>query len=292
MNNETLDTQDIRERPPRYLSLLTQVKLIFGGVEAQMGSIFFWFGMIFVLIFVGQSELMYLFSFDGDWIRGEGLVSEISEASVEINEEEIYNYTFSFSIDGQSIQGTSSGVYNGLNEGDITAIEYKEHNPTRARILGTSTALFPVWVGFILIFPLIGLIFMIIGYRNNIKALRLIKSGKFTRGRMLKYEATNTEINGEQVYAYDFEFNVGGKTYVSKCKTHLANRVEDEELEKILYNTSDPNDSIVYDAYTTAPKIDKFGKLEQAGISALTAIFSTVLGLLVNLLIFSAIYTL
>lgn len=290
MSDNLLDAKDLRERPPRYLSILTQIKLIFGGVEAQMGAMFFWFGMIFVLVFVGQSELIYVFSFDGDWIQAEGLISDISEASVEINEEEIYNYTFSFSIDGQSMQGTSSGVYNGLKEGDITAIEYKEHNPIRARILGTSTTLFPVWVVFCLIFPFIGLIFMIIGYRNNIKAWRLIKHGKFTRGKMLKYEATNTEINEKRVYAYEFEFKVGGKTYISKCKTHLTNKVEDEKLEKILYNPSNPKDSIVYDACSTAPAIDHFGKLEQAGISALVALLSTVLGGLINFLIYMAIY--
>ena len=55
---------DLREHPPRYLSLFTQLSVFFGGTYFQGGSVFFWFGMIFVIAFGGQSELKHIFSFD------------------------------------------------------------------------------------------------------------------------------------------------------------------------------------------------------------------------------------
>ncbi|BDS14430.1 DUF3592 domain-containing protein [Aureispira anguillae] len=290
MNENILDHQGIRKGPPRPLNFFTKIQVLFGGFGVQFGAVFFWFGMIFTLIFVGQSECIHWFSSDGNWVQSEGLLLEIEETNVEVNEETIYQYTFSYNVEGQSFQGISNGSYSGMLEGNLTTIEYKSDNPIRARIVGMTTEVFPSWVVFVLVFPFLGLIFILGGFRANWKALHLIINGVFTRGKMLGYKATNTEINDQTVYAYEFEFSVRGKKYISKCKTHLTERVEDEELEKIIYDLNDPNTNCVYDAIAAAPKIDQFGKLEESGVGALVYLLSTIIGLLVNGVIYWWLY--
>jgi hypothetical protein len=289
--NNILDQDTLRERPPRYLSILTRINVLFGGFSVQFGALFFWFGMIFVLIFVGQSEAVHLFSADGEWVETEGFLLEINETSGEINEEYVYEYVFTYSVDGQSLRGESNATFGGEKEGDLVNIEYKSGDNNRSRIIGMTSEMFPAWVGLIIvIFPLIGLGFLFFGFKENIKALRLLRMGTFTRGSMASYEATNTRINDEMVYAYKFEFSANNKTFIAECKTHLTERVEDEETEKILYDKAKPTFNLVYDAMGAAPEIDRSGRIVQANVLALKVLISTVIGLLVNGLIFFVMY--
>jgi len=289
--NNILDQDTLREGPPRRLSILTRINVLFGGFSIQFGSIFFWFGMIFVLAFVGQSEMIHWFSADGEWVETEGLLLEINDGSGEVNNEPIYEYVFSYSAEGQSFTGKSNAAFGGEEEGSIVQVEYKEQNPLRSRIIGMTSEIFPAWIALIvLIFPAIGFGFLFFGFKENLKAIRLLKNGTFTRGKMISYEATNTSINDRTVYAYKFEFYASNKVYVAECKTHLTEKVEDEETEKILYDKADPGFSLVYDAMGAAPKIDRFGRIKQSNILALRFLLSTVIGLLVNGLIFFFMY--
>lgn len=291
MKNNILDQDTLREGPPRYLSILTRINVLFGGFAVQFGSIFFWFGMVFVLVFVGQSEAVHWFSADGEWVETEGILLEINETSSEINDEYVYEYVFSYNVNGQSLRGESNATFGGETEGNFVNIEYKSDDPIRSRIIGMTTEMFPGWVALIvLIFPLIGFFVLFFGFKENLKALQLLRNGSFARGKMLSYEATNTSINDETVYAYKFEFSARNKMYVAECKTHLTERVEDEETEKILYYEADPTFNLVYDAMGAAPEIDRFGKIKQSNILALKVLVSTVIGLLINGLLFFFMY--
>lgn len=287
-----LDRETLRENPPRHLNLLTRINVLFGGFYIQFGSVFFWFGMVFVLIFVGQSSAIHWFSFEGDWRETEGLLLEINAGYGEVNEEPIYEYVFSYSANGQSFTGKSNAAFSGEEETTIVQIEYKTGNPTRSRIVGMRSELFPAWVVLlVIVFPAIGFVFLFLGFKKNIKALQLLINGTFTRGKMLSYEPTNAVINDQTVYAYKFEFHASNKTYIAECKTHLTERVEDEETEKVLYDKADPKFNLVYDAMGAAPKIDRFGKIEQSNLLALKVLISTIIGLLVNGLLFLLMYS-
>jgi hypothetical protein len=290
--NNILDQNTFRERPPRYLSILTRINVLFGGFSIQFGSVFFWFGMIFVLLFVGQSSAIHWFNFEGRWVETEGLLLEINDGDGAINDEPLYEYVFSYSANGQSFTGQSNATFSGEKETTIVRIEYKAGNPIRSRIIGMRSELFPAWVVLlVLVFPAIGFAFLFFGFKENLKALKLLRIGTFTRGKMLSYEATNKMINDETVYAYKFEFHANNKMYIAECETHLTERVEDEETEKVLYDKIDPTFNLVYDAMGAAPNIDRSGRIEQSNLLALRVLFSTVLGLLVNWLIFLFMYS-
>lgn len=282
MNSILDDPYSFREKSPRSLNIFTIIQVLFGGFSVQFGSLFFWFGMIFTFIFVGQSELVYLFTIDGDWVETTGLVESIERTGVTVNDQPYYKFNFKFTVDGKELSGASMGPRGTIMEGESAAVEYTSLNTDRARIIGTTTKSFPVWTALVLIFPLIGFILMAIGFRENIKALKMLRVGVFTRGKKLSKTATNTIINNRRVYAFEFTFQVAKKPYIATCKTDLTELVEDEELEKILYNPKNPSQNLVYDAMGAAPAIDESGRITQSGILALRYLLGTIIGLLIN----------
>lgn len=279
-----MPNQNLRSAPPRYVSILTKIELLYGGFHIQFGSFFFWFGLIVALIFVGNSDARYILSFDGDWIQHEGVVLGSKETNTSVNEERIYEYSFSYSIDGKEFRGTSYGYYDSewSEQGKTVPIEYKFGNLERSRIYGQDTSSVPLFAVFVLIFPGAGLVFMFVGLRKNLKGLRLLVHGEFTRGQMASYCATSTSINERTVYEYEFIFLVNEHPYTATCKTHLTEEVEDEEKEVILYMPKNPNENVVYDAIASMPIIGVDGTLEQASSLALLSLWSVFLGLLVN----------
>lgn len=99
--------------------------------------------------------------------------------------------------------------------------------------------------------------------RSNFRLLQLLRQGQLTRGVLKNKKATQTEINDQTVYAYDFEFHHRGQIHIAKGRSHKTHLLEDEEHERILFLPSDPSYNIVYDAYPYAPKISKQGDFKR-----------------------------
>lgn len=256
-------SRHLRESPPRYVSLLTRM-LILWGSPLQMGAWFFLFlGSIFAWIFVGQSELPYLFQSEKKWMEAPGEIFSQDATSMSQNEVTIYKALATFEVDGETFlaKGYVSGPK--FSPQEKVDVQYSASDPNHAFIKGTRKAAFSSWVAFVFLFPMIGLIGLLAIFAQNRKRLNLLVNGIFTRGELKNKEITNTRINNMPVFKYQFAFKVGGKEYHSKCKTHQASRVEDEEREIILYDPMNPEKSAVYDA-GPMPEIDVHGQLVQA----------------------------
>lgn len=278
---------DFQYTGKRKLSFLTQIKVLFGGSFLQIGALFFWFGLVCSSFFVLESELVNWFKFDGAWQSTTGVFQETLETGASVNDQSVYQYYFSYNVDGQSYQGYSSGVSlpANYNIGEEVPIEFKEGNINRARIVGMREKTFSSWIAFVLIFPLVGAGLYFTALISNYKALRLLKIGKVAFGRLLRSTATNTSINEETVYKYEFGFEVDGRSYVAVAKTHLTAGLEDEDTEMILYNANNPDDNLVYDSVSSINKLDIRGNVPKAGINALLYPLSTLIGLAITTLI-------
>ena len=141
-----------------------------------------------------------------------------------------------------------------------------------------------------MIFPLVGFGLCISGLMQNRKALYLLRFGRSTRGHMVSCQRTNTSINDDYVYAYEFEFEVGRKKYIAHCKTHLTEVVEDEEREIILYMDYNPSKNVVYDAMSGAPQITNDGRLVQSSVSAIKYLLIPIVGSGINALVAMAVF--
>jgi hypothetical protein len=128
--------------------------------------------------------------------------------------------------------------------------------------------MFSGWALFVSIFPLVGLIFILISVKNNLKFLDLLKIGEFTRGSLCTKEPTGgyIKINNTTypIFKYEFEFEYKNKTHKATTQTHLAQLVEDEKKEIILFDRFNPDYNVVYDTMPNAPAIDAAGYMEVA----------------------------
>lgn len=278
----------LRDAPPRDLSPLTQLTVLFGGTFVQMGSVFFGAGMAFLIGFLPQSQIKHLFSFDGEWTQGRGVITTIERTNVEVNNHDVYAYSFDYQNNGTNYSDVSYDyMRSDIAEQQPVVIEYKSGNPARARIAGMDEEMMPAWIILLLlIFPGVGGTFLVIGLRRNIRALRLLINGVFTKGVLLDKQATNTRINNQMVYRYEFEFDVErhGKI-IATCSTHHTRLVEDEGEEIILYDAENPDYNVVYDAIPMAPYINRRGEMENAPFYKAGVLVLPVLMLLLILLI-------
>jgi hypothetical protein len=277
----------IREQAPRHLNLFSKLIIVFGGVTQQMGWAFGGFGLIFFWVFVMNSEARYLLAFDGKWTDTDGIITNISSTNAEVNDRVVFAYEFTYNVKGRILKATSYGTSSGSYEvNSPVGAQYKSLNPERARIKGMSSSIFPIWVIFVCIFPLIGFIMVFSSLIYNLKALRLFIHGTFTKGTLKNKIPTNTSINNQTVFKYEFEFDVDGTKHLAICKTHQGWKIEDEEQEIILYAPNNPKHAVIYDAVAAAPEITPRGELDAIPLYRLSNLILPVLAISVNAILY------
>ncbi len=285
-----LSARQLRDLPPRQVGLFTKAVVLFGGFMQQFGWIFFVMGSLFSWIFLPMSSVKYWFEFGKKWEKVPGKIISAEATNTAVNEEVVYQYLHSFEVNGQRYTGKSFTTGNDFQAGQEVTIEYNANDPSDSHIEGASRAAFPAFVLLVLIFPLIGLVFIIQGIRQNRKAIRLLEIGEFTRGTMCSKEATSSSVtinnNHYPVYKYNFDFEAGGRTHSATCKTHQAWLVEDEAREIILYDKYNPADCIVFDATANMPEITEQGMFASPGIGKIWVLTLPLMGIGMNIWFF------
>lgn len=110
----------------------------------------------------------------------------------------------------------------------------------------------------ILSFPVIGLAFIAVGLRKGLRALRLLKNGIYTQGRLVGKQATNVRINRIPVMAMTFEFKtLDGLSARCTAKTHLTRDLEDDAEEPLVYDPLDPSVAVLLDDLPGKPRINE-----------------------------------
>jgi hypothetical protein len=270
-DTENLRPQDrvLRELPPRHLDVYTQATILFGGFLQQFGWIFFGFGMIFVWVFAWNSQVRHWLSNLGQWEETEGIIVMAETTNASQNEVPVVQYTFQYEVNGRRHLGRSYTSGQTFSESENVPVMYKPRQPSRAYIKGSRQAMFGWWAVLVVLFPLIGAVFVAVSIKSNLKFLHLLRIGEFTRGALASRKATGGEvvINSVHypVYDYRFAFEYAGKAYEATCKTHLGELVEDGAQEIILFDRFRPEYNIVYDVVPNAPRITPDGRMASSG---------------------------
>ncbi len=162
--------------PPRAVPLSVRLRILLGGFCNQFGSFFFGFGMIFVWVFGGSNALYNLAFFSGNLAITEGTITAIVETNVSINESRIYEYCYSYTVNGDSYQGADRDFGGLYDPGDTVPVEYPTKETGRSRIKGMSTGSFGLLIAGV--FPIVGLAFVTIGIRKGLKGGRLLRDAQ------------------------------------------------------------------------------------------------------------------
>jgi hypothetical protein len=248
---------------------VVRLRLLFGGFLNQFGWIFFGFGMIFVWIFGFNTDPTAWLDFRGDLEEVQGVISRCedtgaSEGGGEHSEgTPIYAHHYEFETAGQKCEGVSYSVGGRSEAGTNVTIEFPPGRPARSRIKGMRTAMFPIFVLFVVLFPLIGLCFMLAGFRKGRKAVRLLANGEQALGVLKSKESTSTRINDRPVYKLTFEFtDQTGQTHEAMAKTHEPERLQDDADEPLLYDPLRPSCATMLDHLPGAPRVDEMGQIQ------------------------------
>jgi hypothetical protein len=250
-----------RQPPPRSLNAYTQMTILLGGFFQQFGWAFLGFGMIFVLAFSPFEAWKYALV-PGPWDEVKGTVIATDPTNTSINENTVFKHGFLYVYQATEYTGICYSL-NSYAPGASVPVKVNVRKPERSKIAGSQTAAAPRFASFVLIFPLVGLIMLVPGVRQQAKTLDLLRYGEFTRGVITNKEATGTVISinnvSYPVMKYTFRFSHGGREYDAVCKTHITQPLEDEERESILYYPDDPKFNAVYDGIYGAPQMDSMG---------------------------------
>jgi hypothetical protein len=249
--------------PPRSVPLAVRLRLLYGGFANQFGWLFFGFGMIFVWVFGFNTDPTALLDFRGDLEEVQGAITRCEDTNASQNDSEIYAHYYLFEADGQEYDGVSYSVGRRSSPGDKVTVQFPPDRPARSRIKGMRTALFPIFVLFVVLFPLIGLCFMLAGFRKGRKAVRLLANGEQALGVLKSKEPTGTRINNRRVYKLTFEFmDQMGQTYEATAKTHEPECLQDDAEEPLLYDPIRPTYATMLDHLPGAPRVDDMGQIQ------------------------------
>jgi len=256
---------------------------MFGGFKSQFGWAFFGFGLIFFWAFAMNADLTE-FYFDEDTIETKGVAVRWQGTDASENEVPVYMNYFAFTDEaGIEHEGVSYATGSAVTTGEVLTIEYPEGKPEYARIKGMRNRMFTPFVLFVVIFPLVGLIFILLGIRRSYKALRLLKYGELAKGKLVSKEATNTKINNRTVYRMTFTFrDAQGGEHTVRERTPMPYVLQDDKQETLLYRRSNPGKAIMVDNLPGAVTLDENGRVKAYPIrnAFLLSIFplSTIIG--------------
>ena len=249
--------------PPRPVPFLLRAQVLFGGIFSFIGWVFFTFGMVFAVVFSSSADLTSWYHFRGPVDTANGTLTEVTETSASENNVRIYSYKYSFRAEGADYEGVSYLPGRSHEPGEQVVVEYVEGNPSLSRIRGMRRAEFGPWILFVMIFPLVGFIFILVSLRGGLKANRLLRNGRLAWGELVSKEPTNTRINNRVVYklTFDFQPEEGGHAQ-AVARSHMPEKLQDEQRERLLYDPFRPEKAVLLDSLPASPAIDLTGNLQ------------------------------
>lgn len=99
----------------------------------------------------------------------------------------------------------------------------------------------------------------------------------------LIFGGTNMRVNDQTVYKLRFDFQASdGCSHTVDVRTHETERVEDEPVEKVVYDPFGPESAVVLDSLPGSFTVDEMGQIRTAhpfkAIAALILPFLTIVG--------------
>lgn len=289
--SEQIPSRFLKEEPPRQLDLLTQAILFFGDKASQLGWFLVALGSVFFWTVAVNSEARLLFEERNvEWASKPGIILAADSTAGFEGKQRIWRYEHSFAVEGHRFLGESFSVGKKFDALQTVHIRYDAANPANNYIIGLRRKAFSSRADWFLLVPLIGFLLLVLRVRHNLRIIRLLKIGDFTRGKLThKYPTGETVKEGGTVmpeFRYSFAFEHNGEPYLAHCRTHETNKVEDEETEIILFDRYRPTFNLVFDAVPNIPHISESGHLERLGGVQAWVLFLPIFSIVLNLVYF------
>lgn len=256
--------------PPRHVPLSLRIVNLCNGI-AQVGWLVFGFSMIFVWTFVANGDYSFL-TFRGPFEQATGRIVDVDETGASENNSRITAYHYEYSVSGYPFKGVSYSTSASAATGDSVPVEYAPGHPERSRVAGMRRAMFGPFVLFVLLFPTIALVVIVVAVRIGLKRNHVLQHGVFTTGTLKDIQPTNMRVNRRTVMAATFEFTGrDGQRHETEARTTDTRRLEDEAAEPLLYDPNDPTKAWMLDEAPARPSLTASGDLTGNPVRAVVA---------------------
>lgn len=284
-------------QPPRAVPASVRTRVLLGGTFSLFGWIFFGFGMIFVWIFGAMADFGPVTFALSSTQTTTATISDVQQTSASQNDTPIYANSYTFRVENaeRDVRGVGYTTGPQFSVGQTVPVEYVPGNPERSRIEGARSGQFSGWVICITgIFPLIGLIFIVVSLYRGWHDTQLLQNGRIAEGTLAAKEATNTRVNGRTVYKLTFDFTTDlGEHRQAVAKSNQPQKMEDDTREQLLYHPNNPKQTALVDNLPGAPRINEFGEIQPAGTAGSIAVFiAPLLAILLNAVACSVMFLL
>lgn len=248
--------------PPRAVPFGVRVQQVFGGVVSQLGWCFLTVGLVFAWVFVPMADLSFLQG-GGSWESAPARVKALRRTNATVNNRHVYAVDYEFRTPTEALyRGTAYCREDCPQEGAGVAAEFSPDRPEVSRIPGLARAVFPPFVLFVLVFPLIGAAFIAVSLVMGLGRVRLLVVGKPAAGRVVEKVPTSTRINNRTVYRMTLAFtDERGAQQRAEVRTHQPDLLEDEARERLLYDPERPERIVALDALPGPVDADPLGGL-------------------------------
>jgi len=115
----------------------------------------------------------------------------------------------------------------------------------------------PLWVLFVLIFPVVGVALFATATVRGLRHVALLRRGEVAAAQKISERATNTSVNDQPVIEYAYEFRAGDwQIYKGASRAISSEEIGNEVGEPVLYLPSNPVVSVLVDALPLRSTLD------------------------------------
>ena len=230
-------------------------KLIYAYAGKQLalllvGGIFLLVGVPLTAVFCRDlpGELMLTLGHE----MGIGRVTRTElQQHVKINNRHPTLIAYDYEVGGKTYHSDSSILDPGeLAAGDTVNVEYRPSAPEISRLEGGTYGSFPLFVGFVGLFPLIGLMLFGGAVRSNRREIRAFRDGTETQGQVTFVgEDTSVRINHRHPLKVAWSFEVQGAAYTGELSSLDHSKLhgfKQGDAVTVLYLPDDPKANTVW----------------------------------------------
>jgi hypothetical protein len=226
------------------------------------------FNYVFVAFFDGPAAFGELFDSKRGAARTTGQITHVQPLSQQELEETVYEYEFTYKVDGIAHAATSYTRGRQYKERDSVSVEYDPANPTSAGIAGARRQNLTWWYSAIPLGVLVLLTLGLIGmYWHSYRTLRVLRTGAVGKATRRAQVVGGAEDFVTAVAALSpYEFYVGGCNYRARHYCPDSGKQDSTEVI-VIYDPTSPRRNVIFDEH--------FGGL--LGFGATTSLLSRVL---------------
>ena len=209
---------------------------------------------VLLVIFLFLRPMIYIWSGGNETFRSlqlaykelseaEGYITDITETNVNINEEDVYRYDYSFPVGLETVYGFSFSHRFDLDLDDKVIIEYLQSDPGISRIRGanrSNTAALS-FIGIALL--LAGIIGIPLRIRRLQRMLRILADGTIARADFVRRKRTNVSINDKSQFKLTYVYRVGN--FNNEISLRTTDSTGMNRAVNVLYSNQNPREALL-----------------------------------------------